>query len=60
MYFVGFIFKQFEVLYGFFNDICLLEKINYWNFRELVDLEKLIRGLELEFFCCEKFFIIFV
>lgn len=39
-HFVGLTPKQFEVLYGFLNDICPLEKINYWNFKESADSEK--------------------
>lgn len=48
-YFVGFIFFQFEVLFSFLNDVCLMEKINYWNFGEFVDLERLNNGFEFEF-----------
>lgn len=48
-YFVGFIFFQFEVLCSFLNDVCLMEKINYWNFGEFVNVMKLINGFELQF-----------
>ena len=59
-HFVGLTTKQFEVLYGFLNDICPLEKINYWNFRESADSEKSTRGPESEFSCREKLFITLV
>ena len=48
-HFVGLTPKQFEVLYGFLNDICPLEKINYWNFKESADSEKSTKGPESEF-----------
>ena len=58
--FVGLTPKQFEVLYGFLNDICPLEKINYWNFKESADSEKSTRGPESDFSCPEKLFITLV
>ena len=60
MHFVGLTPKQFEVLYGFLNDICPLEKIHYWNFKESADSEKSTEGPESEFSCREKLFITLV
>ena len=37
--FVGLTPSQFEVLFNFLNDVCPMEKINYWNFGESVDSE---------------------
>ena len=59
-HFVGLTPKQFEVLYGFLIDLCPLEKINYWNFKESADSEKSTKGPESEFSCLEKLFITLV
>ena len=59
-HFVGLTPKHFEVLYGFLSDICPLEKINYWNFKESADSEKSTKGPELMLSCREKLFITLV
>ena len=38
-HFVGLTPSQSEVLFSFLNDVCPMEKINYWNFGESVDSE---------------------
>ena len=48
-HFVGLTPSQFEVLFSFLNDVCPMEKINYWNFGESVDSERSNNGPEPEF-----------
>lgn len=43
-YFVGLIFVQFEVLYNFFDSVFFLNFINFWNCKDLFDLEKVVLG----------------
>ena len=53
-HFVGLTPSQFEVLFSFLNDVCLMEKINYWNFGESVDPERSNNGPDPEFTPREK------
>ena len=46
---VGLTLSQFEVLYSSLNDVCPMERINYWNFGESVDTMKSINGPKSQF-----------
>ena len=59
-HFVGLTPSQFAILYSFLNDVCRMEKINYWNFGESVDAERSNNGPESEFTPREKLFICLV
>lgn len=56
-HFVGLSPQQFKVLYNFLNDVCPLESINYWNFKESSESEKANTGRKSEFSTQERLFI---
>lgn len=58
--FVGLTPSQFKIFYSFLNDVCPMEKINYWNFGESVDAERSNKGPESEFTVREKLLIFLV
>ena len=59
-HFDGLTTSQFEVLFSLLNDVCPMEKIDYWNFGESFDSERSNNGPEPEFTPREKLFICLV